>query len=209
MKIVEIASLPNGAHRSQTGNFNRVPKGYVEIPDGMDLPQSFPFAELKIEDDRLVSMKPMAVPALDETIMPQETNEKDVSGSLLYVVQQFALGKAIDDDDKKLRASALFEDWASGKHTSGELYNAAGQTWECVADYDNEIDAEIVPGNDKWFDYNRALHGKTPETARPYVNGEYKKGEFALDKEGNVFECEEDTKEQMESKSKHWTKKRK
>lgn len=48
MKIVEIKSLPNGAHRNQEGDFEIVPEGYAKIPDELETP-NFPFGEIVVE----------------------------------------------------------------------------------------------------------------------------------------------------------------
>ena len=49
MKIVEIAALPNGAHRNQTGGVLRLPEGWAVIPDGM-VCTNFPFGEIEAEE---------------------------------------------------------------------------------------------------------------------------------------------------------------
>ena len=48
MRIVEIASLENGAHRNQIGTFASVPDGWAVIPSGTDA-VNFPFGELTVE----------------------------------------------------------------------------------------------------------------------------------------------------------------
>ena len=50
MKIVEIAALPNGAHRNQTSTADVLPDGWAIIPEDLDVPKSFPFVELVAED---------------------------------------------------------------------------------------------------------------------------------------------------------------
>lgn len=48
MNIIEIKTLPNGAHRNQSGG-NVLPDGWAVIPDGMEM-QNFPFGEVVVED---------------------------------------------------------------------------------------------------------------------------------------------------------------
>ena len=48
MKIIEIKSLENGAHRNQSGDINTIPKGYAVVPDGLDTP-NFPFGDATVE----------------------------------------------------------------------------------------------------------------------------------------------------------------
>ncbi len=49
MKMIEIAALPNGAHRNQTFHGN-LPDGWAVIPDDMELPASFPFVDVTAEE---------------------------------------------------------------------------------------------------------------------------------------------------------------
>ena len=89
--------------------------------------------------------------------------------STIYAARLSLKGETVDTDDKRIRASGLYDDWKAGVHTKGEIYNADGQTWECYQDYDNAVYPDIIPGNSAWFTFNRPLHGTTPETARPFV----------------------------------------
>lgn len=49
MRIIEIAMLPNGAHRNQTCDISFVPEGHAVIPEDMDTP-NFPFGEITVEE---------------------------------------------------------------------------------------------------------------------------------------------------------------
>lgn len=49
MKIIEIEALSNGAHRNQDGGFDVIPSGWAVIPDGMELPATFPFVDIGVE----------------------------------------------------------------------------------------------------------------------------------------------------------------
>lgn len=114
--------------------------------------------------------------------------------SAIYVSRKTLANKAIETDDEKIRASGLYEDWAEGKHTKGDIYNAEGQTWECYSDYDNAVYPDIKPGEAAWFTFNRPLHGKTRETARPWVAPThsmdiYKLGEWMVWTDGTLWEC--------------------
>ena len=52
MRIVEISSLDNGAHRNQTGTFSAVPDGWAVIPDNMETP-NFPFGNVTVNYTKL------------------------------------------------------------------------------------------------------------------------------------------------------------
>lgn len=117
--------------------------------------------------------------------------------SAIYVSRLTLRGEAIDTDEKRIKASGLYEDWVSGSHVVGEVYNAAGQTWECFQAYDNAVYPDIKPDNAAWFTFNRPLHGKSPETARPFVpvmgaHDMYKSGEYMIFADV-VYKCKQDT----------------
>ena len=114
--------------------------------------------------------------------------------SAIYVSRLTVAGKAIETDDEKIRASGLYDDWAEGDHKVGEIYNAEGQTWECYQDYDNAVYPDIVPGSAAWQTFNRPLHGRSRETARPWVAPShsmdvYQKGEWMIWTDGAYYEC--------------------
>lgn len=114
--------------------------------------------------------------------------------SSIYVSKLQLKGESVDDDDKRIRASGLYEDWQPGSHAAGEIYNASDQTWECYQAYDNAVYPDIAPGNAAWFTFNRPLHGKAPETARPWVAPThsmdiYQTGEYMIWTDGDIYRC--------------------
>ena len=116
----------------------------------------------------------------------------DALASAVYLAK--TLLPNMTDDDQRIRASGLYPDWENGKHTVGEIYNADGQTWECFQDYDNAVYPDIIPGNSAWYTFNRPLHGKTKETARPWVqpmgsHDIYRLGEWMIWTDGSLYEC--------------------
>lgn len=118
----------------------------------------------------------------------------DALSSSIYLSKLQLKGETVDDDDKRIRASGLYDDWTAGAHTVGQIYNADGQTWECYQAYDNAVYPDIAPGNSAWFTFNRPLHGKTPETARPWVAPThsmdiYQNGEHMIWTDGTVRRC--------------------
>ena len=131
-------------------------------------------------------------------------NERELAAlsSAIYVARQAASGVQITEDDQKIRAAGVFDDWKTGKHDVGEVFNtySAGelgdewsQTWEVYQGYDNATYPDTVPGNPAWYTFNRPLHGKTPETARPFVavqgaHDMYRFGEFSIWTDGLVYE---------------------
>lgn len=122
----------------------------------------------------------------------------DALASTIYAAKLSLRGETVDDDDKRIRASGLYDDWSPGSHTVGEIFNADGQTWECFQAYDNAVYPDIAPGNSAWFTFNRPLHGKSKETARPWVapmgaHDIYHSGEYMIWTDGTVYLCKQDT----------------
>ena len=120
----------------------------------------------------------------------------DALASAVYLAKTLLSG--LTDDDQKIRASGLYSEWAPGDHKTGETYNAeidgVLHTWECYADYDNAVYPDIKPGEAAWFTFNRPLHGKSRETARPWVKPTHAKdiylcGEWMIWKDGTYCEC--------------------
>lgn len=123
----------------------------------------------------------------------------DALTSSIYLSKLALKGENVDDDDKRIRASGLYDDWVAGSHTVGEIFNApdasgSDQTWECFQAYDNAIYPDIAPGLPAWFTFNRPLHGTSQETARPWVapmgaHDIYRNGEYMIWTDGTVYHC--------------------
>lgn len=64
MRIISIDPLHNGAHENQTitGILTEIPDGYAVIPDDMEIPDTFPFVNIKVEGQTVVSMTAGVVP---------------------------------------------------------------------------------------------------------------------------------------------------
>ena len=79
MLIIEITALENGAHRNQTGTFRTIPEGWAVVPDGMEIPDIFPFVNLTAEDGVVTSMTAGVVPEPEPEPTPEPTLEERVS----------------------------------------------------------------------------------------------------------------------------------
>lgn len=84
MQIVEIAALSNGAHRNQTGTFRTIPDGWAVVPEGMEIPDTFPFVNLTAEDGVVTSMTAGVVPEPEPEPTPEPT-DTEVLNALLGV----------------------------------------------------------------------------------------------------------------------------
>lgn len=67
MRIIEIAVLSNGAHRNQTVDFNTIPDGWAIIPDNISIPNTFPFVNIEVKGNTVVSMTSGIVPEITPT----------------------------------------------------------------------------------------------------------------------------------------------
>ena len=129
--------------------------------------------------------------------------------SAIYFSQMLANGKEVATDDQRLRASGLYEDWAPGSYRVGDIRNAKDQTWECFQAHDNSTYPDINPDNAAWFTFWRPLHGKSPETARPFtpVQGAhdmYRAGEYMIYTDGLTYKCLSDTNFSPEEYEQAW-----
>lgn len=121
----------------------------------------------------------------------------------------FAVQVSSMDDDSIIRCSGLADEWTPGDHKVNEIYNAENQTWECFQAYDNEIFPNVIPSDPSWYTFNRPLHGKTKETARPFVpvqgsHDMYRTGEYMVYTDGKVYQCKSDTNFSPEDYSQAW-----
>ena len=87
MKLIEITALSNGAHRNQTYNGSTVPDGWAVIPDGMAVPDTFPFVNLTVEDQTVTSMTAGIVPEHEPEPEPEPTAE-DITLDLLAEIEE-------------------------------------------------------------------------------------------------------------------------
>ena len=75
MKLIEITALSNGAHRNQTYNGSTVPDGWAVIPDGMAVPDTFPFVNLTVDGQTVTSMTAGTIPEPEPEPDPEPTSE--------------------------------------------------------------------------------------------------------------------------------------
>lgn len=79
MKIIEIKSLENGAHRNQTSNMRTVPDGWAVIPDGMEI-ENFPFGDVTVEEINgvmtVTSWTPGEIPEPEPEPEPEPTTDE-------------------------------------------------------------------------------------------------------------------------------------
>lgn len=85
MRIIEIQALPNGAHRNQTGNFLAIPTGWAVIPEDVPIPETFPFVDLTVEGQTVVTMTAGVVPDPDPEPEPEPTEMEQLRADIDFV----------------------------------------------------------------------------------------------------------------------------
>ncbi len=184
---VEVPDLSDEELKAFTENY-----GAYKLTDGA----------LVLDEDKLAADKAEAeAQALSKQYIPSEQKSAAVVGRMM--LKQLTL-----DDDERIQVSGLYETWAPGKYEAGDISNYGGQTWECFQAHDNAVYPDIRPGNDAWFTFWRPLHGKSPETARPFVavqgaHDMYKAGEYAVYR-GELYRCISDTAYSPEEYAAAW-----
>ena len=172
----------------------------VETPEGVsedELMENYAAYRLEngalvLDEAKLAAMQAAAEQAaLTARYIPSEAQSAAAVGRMM-------LAQMADlDDDARIRVSGLYEPWAAGQFEVGDIRNSGGQTWECFQAHDCAVYPDIKPGGAAWFTFWRPLHGKSPETARPFVpvqgaHDMYKIGEYAVFEDA-LYRCAQDT----------------
>ena len=84
MTIIEIAALENGAHRNQTGTFAAIPDGWAVIPEGLTIPETFPFVEVSAEGGVVTSLIAGTVPEPEPAPTPEPTQLDRIEAQVAY-----------------------------------------------------------------------------------------------------------------------------
>lgn len=149
--------------------------------------------QIILDEDKLAAKQAAAEQAaLTARYTPSETQSAVALGRMV-------LARMADlDDDSRIRVSGLYEPWTAGKYEVGDIRNAGEQTWECFQAHDNAIHPDIKPSSPAWFTFWRPLHGKSPETARPFVpvqgsHDMYRAGECMVWTDGTIKRATQDT----------------
>lgn len=193
--------------QSQSGRTSVWEEGYIEVPAHLESAawDCMGYCELQITDGVLTGITPTErPPAPPEPTAYIPTAEQS---AVVMMRSVFATQAPEMDDDQIIQVSGLADDWKPGNHTTGEIYNTRNgvhadgpewdQTWECFQNYDNSVYKDIAPGDPSWYTFNRPLHGKSPETARPFVapmgaHDIYRTGEYAVWTDGKIYRCKSD-----------------
>lgn len=99
MNIIEITALENGAHRNQTGTFAAIPDGWAVIPEGLTIPETFPFVGITVNNGVVSSMTAGTVPEPEPAPMPEPTQLDRIEAQIAYTA--LMTNTLIDDEARK------------------------------------------------------------------------------------------------------------
>lgn len=85
MRIIEIQALPNGAHRNQTTTSTTIPTGWAEIPADVSIPETFPFVDIQVEGNKVVSMTAVVVPEPEPQPEPEPTETEQLRADVDFL----------------------------------------------------------------------------------------------------------------------------
>ena len=75
MLIIEVQPQENGAHRNQTCNLSTIPEGWAVVPDSITVPDTFPFVDIEVDGQTVISMTAGIVPEPDPEPDPEPEPE--------------------------------------------------------------------------------------------------------------------------------------
>ncbi len=85
MKIIEIQALDNGAHRNQTTTSTTIPTGWAEIPADVAIPETFPFVDIQVDGNKVVSMTAGVVPEPEPEPEPEPTETEQLRADVDFL----------------------------------------------------------------------------------------------------------------------------
>jgi hypothetical protein len=98
--MIEITALDNGAHRNQTYP-GRLPEGWAVIPDDMEIPDTFPFVNIEVEEiegvmtvTRMTAgvvpeppLEPEREPSVEERVATLEAETEELNEALNMILE--------------------------------------------------------------------------------------------------------------------------
>lgn len=86
MLIIEIQPQENGAHRNQkpSGDLRTIPAGWAVVPDSIEIPDTFPFVNIEVEDGVVTSMTAGVVSEPEPEPTPAPTQLDRLESQITY-----------------------------------------------------------------------------------------------------------------------------
>ena len=101
MRIVKIEAFADGSHANQDGGVSVCPAGWAEIPSTLEIPESFPYVDIVVEDGVVVQMTARDVPEPPEAVLTpsiedQITDQQEIAVDHEYRITLLELGVTSD-----------------------------------------------------------------------------------------------------------------
>lgn len=122
-----------------------------------------------------------------------------VEKSVSFFAKAYLKTNPPKDTEEKLMLSGLYDTFDPNNpkvREVGDLVNAAGQTYECIQGHNESVFPDINPNKPQtWHTFYKPLHGKSAETARPWVKPQfgttdmYIVGEYMVYTDGKYYKC--------------------
>lgn len=89
MKIMEIEPLENGAHRNQelfgvALVLEDLPEGWAMIPEELELPETYPFVDIEVQNGIVTAMTAGVVPEPEREPTPEPTELDRLEAQVAY-----------------------------------------------------------------------------------------------------------------------------
>lgn len=85
MKLIEIEALNNGAHRNQASEADiEIMPGWAVIPEEIEIPNTFPFVNIEVENGVVTSMTAGVVPEPDPELEDEPTQLDVIEAQVTY-----------------------------------------------------------------------------------------------------------------------------
>lgn len=85
MQIIEVKTLENGAHNNQTSiAITAPPPGWAVIPEGMEIPETFPFVDIEVRGNVVTKMTAGVVPEPEPEPTPEPTQLDRIEAQSAY-----------------------------------------------------------------------------------------------------------------------------
>ena len=88
MWIVKLASNPNGSHDDHCGDhITKPPVGWAMIPEGMHIPETFPFVDIEAENVATGAETIAVVTSMTAGVMPEPNPEEEQQPTQLDILE--------------------------------------------------------------------------------------------------------------------------
>ena len=138
--------------------------------------------------------KPEPVPVPTPAPEPQATRAETLAA---VNFARMMLPTTVMSNDDVITVSALYDEWAEGVYSVGDIrlawYGGTHQPWKCRQEHDTATYPDITPDGEAWRTFWIPFHGTTPDTAQDWIDpsgahDQYEPGEY-MKWNGQTYKC--------------------